>query len=284
MVMPPDSHVHTEWSWDTAVGDMEGSCERAVALGLPGIAFTEHFDHTVWWADLQGPYGSEYFTTFCDADGMVRPPPFDAAGYLAAVERCRERFPELRIFTGLEMGEPHRHVAAFGEVLATGRFDRVLGSSHVVTDGDRFAEPWGVFEHRDPAEVMREYLAGVADMVATSLPFSVVAHIDYPVRFWPGRFDPAEFEDEFRHALRETARSGRALEINTRLPLHATILGWWRDAGGDAVSFGSDAHLPDAVAHGFADAAAMAEAYGFRPGPHPADLWPRTLSTLVSGP
>ncbi|GAA4964637.1 hypothetical protein GCM10023334_085180 [Nonomuraea thailandensis] len=53
--------------------------------------------------------------------------------------------------------------------------------------------------------------------------FSVLAHIDYPVRYWPGRkagpFDPSAFEEEFRHALRVTAQSGRALEINTRVPM-----------------------------------------------------------------
>src|SRR6185369_782479 len=46
--LPCDSHVHSEWSWDTPVGDMEGSCARALELGLPAIAFTEHLDNTVW--------------------------------------------------------------------------------------------------------------------------------------------------------------------------------------------------------------------------------------------
>jgi histidinol-phosphatase (PHP family) len=41
------------------------------------------------------------------------------------------------------------------------------------------------------------------------------------------------------------------------------------------VSFGSDAHLPAAVADGFRDAAAMAEAHSFRPGTSPTDLWTR---------
>ena len=37
--------------------------------------------------------------------------------------------------------------------------------------------------------------------------------------------------------------------MNGRLvPLDSTVLTWWRDEGGDAVSFGSDAHLPSAVA------------------------------------
>lgn len=277
--LPCDSHVHSEWSWDTAVGDMEGSCVRAVELGLPAIAFTEHLDHTAWRIALDGPYVMERLTALADPGGILTPPPFDAEGYLAAIERCRDRFPQLHVLSGLEMGEPHRHVGQCAQVLATGRFDRVLGSLHTLPDRGTYAEPWGIYPHRDAHDVVREYLAAVASMMSTSGMFSVLAHIDYPVRFWPveqaGPFDPTAFEDEFRQALRATARSGRALEINTRLPLHATVLAWWHEEGGDAITFGSDAHLPAAVAHGFADAARMAEAHGFRPGNDPFDLWGR---------
>jgi histidinol-phosphatase (PHP family) len=279
MPLPPDNHVHSEWSWDTAVGDMEGSCARAVELGLPAIAFTEHLDHTVWRIALEGPYAMEQLTKVADANGILTPPAFDAAGYLDAIERCRARFPDLRILSGLEMGEPHRHAEQCARVLAAGRFDRVLGSLHTLADQGGYAEPWLIYPHRDPHEVIREYLAGVAELVAVDGMFSVLAHIDYPVRFWPdehaGPFDPADFEEEFRHALGATARSGRALEINTRLPLDATILTWWYEEGGDAVTFGSDAHLPSSVGHGFAEAAHMAEAHGFRPGDNPYGLWRR---------
>ena len=276
--MPGDGHVHSEWSWDTWVGDMVGSCVRAVELGLPAIAFTEHLDHTVWRIALEGPYALETLLSVADADGMLTPPPFDAAGYLAAVERCRERFPQLRILTGAELGEPHRHAGQIARVLSAGRFDLLLGSLHTLRDGDVYAEPWGIYPHRDAHEVMREYLAGVVEMVSVDGVFEVVAHIDYPVRSWPaerGPFDPVVFEDEFRWALRATARSGRALELNTRLPLHATILTWWYEEGGEAVTFGSDAHLPSSVGHGFAEAAQMAEAHGFRAGRDPYDLWRR---------
>jgi histidinol-phosphatase (PHP family) len=221
----------------------------------------------------------ERLTTLADPDGILTPPEFDAAGYLEAIARCRERFPELRVLSGLEMGEPHRHADAIAKVLGAGRFDRLLGSLHTLPDLGGFAEPWGIYPHRHAHEVMRAYLAGVAEMVAKSDIFSVLAHVDYPVRSWPveraGPFDPAVFEEEFRGALRATAQSGRALEINTRLPLHATILTWWHQEGGDAVTFGSDAHLPAAVGHGFAEAAQMAEAHGFRPGKNPYDLWGR---------
>jgi histidinol-phosphatase (PHP family) len=274
-----DSHVHSEWSWDTAVGNMEGTCARAVELGLPAIAFTEHVDHTTWRIALEGPYVMDRLTALAGPDGLLTPPAFNVAGYLAAIDRCRDRFPGLRILSGLELGEPHRNKEQCSRLLARGGFDRVLGSLHSLPDQATYAEPWGLYPHRNAHEVVREYLVEVAAMMSMSGMFSVLAHIDYAVRSWPeakaGPFDPLVFEEEFRFALRATADSGRALEINTRLPLHATILDWWHQEGGDAVTFGSDAHLPALVAHGFAEAAQMARAHGFRPGRHPHDLWGR---------
>lgn len=280
MSLPTDSHVHSEWSWDArAVGSMEQSCARAVQIGLPAIAFTEHLDHTVWRIELEGPYAMDHLTALADPDGLLTPPAFDALGYLESIARCRERFPALRILSGLEMGEPHRHGRACASVIGAGQFDRVLGSLHSLPDRGGFAEPWGIYPHRNAHDVMREYLAEVTTMVARSGIFSVLAHIDYPVRSWPaereGPFDPKAFEDEFRDALRATAQSGRALEINTRLPLHSTILTWWHEEGGDAITFGSDAHTASSVGHGFAEAANMAQAHGFRPGKDPYELWRR---------
>jgi len=125
---------------------------------------------------------------------------------------------------------------------------------------------------------MRTYLMEVADLVTQSDSFGMLAHIDYPVRSWPahlGPFDPAVFEDEFRHALRATSQSGKALEINTVVPLHSVIVKWWHDEGGDAVSFGSDAHEPLGVARRFADAAALAASCGYKPHVDPLDFWRR---------
>ncbi len=47
-MLPPDNHVHSEWSWDARSGSMELTCQRAVELGLPAVAFTEHADYTPW--------------------------------------------------------------------------------------------------------------------------------------------------------------------------------------------------------------------------------------------
>jgi histidinol-phosphatase (PHP family) len=113
--------------------------------------------------------------------------------------------------------------------------------------------------------------------VTASLPdeVQVLAHVDYPARRWVGPFDPTAFEAEFREVLTRLAATERALEINTRVPLAPVVLTWWRDVGGRAVSFGSDAHVPSAVAAGFREAADMAEAHGFRADRHPLGFWYR---------
>ncbi|KRF34179.1 PHP domain-containing protein [Nocardioides sp. Soil805] len=277
MPLPVDSHVHTNWSWDAPHGSMRASCERAIRVGLPAIAFTEHVDHTVWRVAMEELDPGDHLAQVA-RDGLLHPPAFDAAGYLQEVEECRERYPGLRILSGLELGEPHRHPEVVAGLLARGTFDRVLGSLHSLADGGQYAEPVGLYGHRDPAEVLRSYLAEVTVLVASDQSFEVLAHIDYPVRGWPpsaGRFDPLAFEAEFRHALHVTATSGRALEVNTKVPLHARILQWWREEGGTAITFGSDAHAPESIAHHFTQAAQMADAHGFRPGRMPHDLWGR---------
>lgn len=258
---------------------MQRSCARALELGLRGIAFTEHLDHTIRTLPRHAIAGEQALSSATASEVLFAPPAFDASGYLASIEECRGRFPDLRIMSGVEVGEPHWHAEATRKVLGAGRFDRILGSLHCLPDADGFAEPSHLYGHRDPYEVVRTYLSEVARLVAHDNTFSVLAHIDYPIRDWPhqlaGPFHPAKFEEEFRLALRATAGSGRALEINTVVPLHSAILNWWHDEGGDAVTFASDAHEPSAIARGFRSAAHMAEAHGFRPGRDPHAFWGR---------
>lgn len=67
--------------------------------------------------------------------------------------------------------------------------------------------------------------------------------------------------------------TGRALEVNTNRKPFPEIVRWWKDLGGETVTFGSDAHSPALVGDGFPEAVAMVEALGFRPGRHPYDRW-----------
>ncbi|GAA2621417.1 PHP domain-containing protein [Paractinoplanes durhamensis] len=275
-MLPTDGHVHSEWSWDAPLGAMERTCARAVELGLPAVAFTEHLDYTMWSAVEGNLDAHPYLKALRTPELTITPPPLDVDGYLESVQRCRDLFPGLQIITGVEVGEPHLHTAAVKAVLAAGQFDRVLGSLHCLPLGDGFAEPPAQFQRHAAADVVRAYLAEVPRLIAGSDVFGVLAHIDYVVRYWPdsaGPFDPYVFEDQFRPALRALADGGRALEVNTRRQFRPELVRWFREEGGDAVTFGSDAHFPEAVGQGLAEAVAMVEAHGFRAGAHPHDRW-----------
>jgi histidinol-phosphatase (PHP family) len=255
--------VHTEWSWDAPRGDMERSCARALELGLPAIAFTEHAD---WALVHQGQH------------------PVDIEGYLDAVDRCRAAFPDLRILTGVELGEPHWFPKETEAILAAGPIDQVLGSVHSIhLDGGTLdASQFRSREGLDFPAAVREYFREVLLLVESAQPFEVLAHLDYPKRYWPdgaARYREKDYEVEIRAILKAAARSGRVLEVNTTrghvLCPDLTVVRWWRELGGQAVQYGSDAHQPDKVAEGFKVATQMVESAGFKPAKDPASLWRR---------
>src|SRR6201995_6208785 len=107
---------------------MVRSCEQAVAIGLPAIAFTEHLEFT---ASAPGDAIVEVAT---DHRWWSRIKPLDVTGYMASIEDCRQRFPGLRILSGVEAGEPHLFGASAGAIVGANGFDRILGSLPPVPD------------------------------------------------------------------------------------------------------------------------------------------------------
>ena len=247
---------------------MEATCQRAIEIGLPAIAFTEHADHVP------------------DVHPTLRP--LDIHSYHAEVERCRAKFPSLRIMSGVELGEPHRFPAQTAAVLAAGPLDRVLGSVHCFEHRGRLmdASQLGGLRVADVTEAVRAYFLETLAVVESSQPFEVLAHLDYPKRYWPHaelRYREEDYEDEIRAVLQGAAARGAALELNTTrgaepergLCPGPTVLRWWVETGGRALSFGSDSHEPGKIALGFQLAAELAEGCGFKPNDDPTSFWMR---------
>lgn len=246
---------------------MERSCERALQIGLRAIAFTEHAD---WVSVHEGQHSVEIH------------------GYLEAIERCRQQFKGLRILSGIELGEPHWFPEETAAVLAAGRLDRVLGSVHCVRIG---GNPVDASQFRglpagEALEAIREYFRELLALVESNQTFEVLAHLDYPKRYWPQGVAPyreEDFEGELRAILVAARKRGLVLEANTtrgdegeqRFCPGLLVLRWWHEVGGEAVSFGSDAHDPDKVAGGFELATQIVQAAGFKPAPDPMALWRR---------
>jgi histidinol-phosphatase (PHP family) len=204
----------------------------------------------------------------------------DIDGYLASVDRCRGLFPQLRVLTGIEAGEPHHFAGSVAAVLAQGQFQRVLGSLHSVVHNGRLVYADRLFRDLPADVVLRDYFEELVRLIEGSGAFQVLAHCEYPRRYWPaareGEYREADYEEEYRTAFRALATSERVLELNTTSPLASTtLIRWWYEEGGGAVSFGSDAHVPLRVGRLFDVAVDIVEAAGFRPGRDEYDFWRR---------
>lgn len=246
---------------------MERCCERAIEIGLPALAFTEHAD----------------FVTIHKGQHSV-----DIVGYMEAIEQCRAKFKDLRILSGVELGEPHWFPDETAEVMGAGKLDRVLGSIHCIHLGGEVVDA-SQFRSRplaEQAEAVTEYFREVLRMVESSQHFEVLAHLDYPKRYWPADMAPYredDYEELLRVVLMAAVRRGCVLEVNTtrgqsderKLCPGPKVLRWWHELGGVAVSFASDAHEPDQVGGGFKLATQIVEAAGFKPAKDPMALWRR---------
>ena len=250
---------------------MVRSCAQAVAMGLPSIAFTEHLEFTT------GSEGDAIRDIATDQRWWSRIRPFDVTGYMAPVTDCRERFPGLKILSGVEAGETHLFNVSAATVVHGHAFDRILGSLHAVPYQGRLVGADALFGRMSADDTMRYYFAELVKLIEGSDLFQVLAHLDFPRRYWPRGahlYSEAPFEEEYRVVLRALAGTGRVLEINTKSPLASVdLVRWWREEGGTAVSFGSDAHLPGRVGDRFKLAVDVVEAAGFRPGRDQYDFW-----------
>ena len=84
MGLAGDGHVHSEWSWDVGLGDphadaaglMDSMCRRAVQIGLPALAFTEHLDVTGW--PIEPEDLPDRLRPLISKNGVLTPPLLDA--------------------------------------------------------------------------------------------------------------------------------------------------------------------------------------------------------------
>jgi hypothetical protein len=75
-----------------------------------------------------------------------------------SVERCRRQFPELRILSGVELGQPHIDAVKARQPLDLSALDRLNGSLHTLPISD---ESGGL--RYEPITLYRQWPAGKGD-------------------------------------------------------------------------------------------------------------------------
>jgi histidinol-phosphatase (PHP family) len=248
----PDYHIHTSFSCDSEAM-MAAICDMAILRGLSEIAFADHAD----------------FEPLDECYEYLQP---DA--YMAEIRRCRFGYSDdLTIRAGVEIGEGHIYRDEAAELLATYEFDVVFASLHWANGRPTFNGEYFAGQGLD--EGLQAYFEELANLAAEA-DFDLLAHFDIVRRavyrvYGFRTLDYKPYEETIRHILRTLVERRKGLEINTSNARHGMgdlnptfqVLHWYRELGGEILTFGSDAHRSDAVGADFDVALEMAQAAGF---------------------
>jgi histidinol-phosphatase (PHP family) len=227
---------------------------QAHARGIREIAITDHLDF------LPGAPAYEY-ADYGKRETIVRD----------AQERWAGR---VSIRFGVELTYESRYEEQIREHLKIHSYDYVIGSVHQVAYGPyvhHHIEPW--VQGKSLPEIVAPFFAEVSHAIRTGL-FDTLGHMDMIKRWltrWYTAADFAAIPDVYEPILLELVASGTALEVNSSGLRHAvgeTYPGPWvvrrfRELGGERVTTGSDAHLPEAFAFGLEEAYEIVAAAGF---------------------
>lgn len=244
-----DYHTHSILSPDSDT-PLEQMAQAAVAAGLDELCITDHCDLLT----LQGQ-------------------PVDNYDWPPAVAQHREesaRFAgRLTIRLGLELGMAHLNPAASAAIVSIPELDFVLGSIHNLCP-EKGGRDFYYVDYPDEQACYRaldDYFASMALMAATPY-YDVLAHIIYPLRYMNVPVSLERYTEQIRAILRAAVESGRGMEVNTwrgrTVAEWKPILSLYRDCGGEIVTVGSDAHVPNGVGKGIREAQGLLADCGFQ--------------------
>ena len=238
-----DLHIHTKHSCDSHAA-LEAYCAQAIQQGVDALCFTDHVDYN--------PHDNGY--------GYYNPGAF-FYDFLPLKEKYRT---ELTLLSGIEFSEPHLYRNELS-ALCKLPYDYILGSVHYWYK-DMFPSRMvkaGVPTEHCYALYWDEVLAAVR-----AGGFDALGHMDFPKRYYNRLIvDP----DKLHEICAAMVQNHICPEINTSsLRKNAAepmpgreILAIYKSCGGTYVTVGSDAHHPEELAAGSAQARELIDYFGF---------------------
>lgn len=248
--MYPDHHVHTDFSGDSETPP-EAQIERAIALGMKSVCFTDHHDHDV----------------ISDVDFNL-----DIPRYFEKMSALRETYKDkLEIRIGIELGL-QLHIAEYLEKLAGEYlFDFIIGSMHFVDGLDPYFDEY--FE-KNGKNSYKRYFEVTLRRIERIKNYDSLGHLDYVVRYGKKHgitYSYSEYADCIDPILKRLIDDGKALECNTGgLSRRMSepnpcrdVLKRYRELGGVLVTIGSDAHSPEDLGYAFNECGQLLKECGF---------------------
>ncbi len=249
---------------------IEEYVEVAATRGITEIAITEHVYRCKEALPVLGPFWEDptipshiaaYTASFVQAECNFR-----LDNYVAAVVAAKDR--GLPVKMGLEVDFFPESIEGVMDLIADYPFDVLIGSVHWVGGwAVDSLETQSEFDRRGLLAAYGDYADVLRKMVEVEK-LDVIGHADVPKRY--GRALPPEHGDIFQPVVEAAARTGMAVEINSKgwkKPIAEAYPSEWLlsrfHAAGVPVTLSSDAHLPSEAGWGIARAAAVARRVGY---------------------
>ncbi len=234
-----DYHTHHN-RCGHAQGQIEDHVKAAVARGLTEIGISDH-------SPLYFMEGNDPLPTQAMAKNELD-------GYVDEVLKLKQRYAgKISIRLGLETDYIETMESFYADILAKYPFDYLIGSVHHVFGSN-------VYDHRrwgskpDPMAVYAEYYRLVAKSAQSGM-FDILAHTTAILAYSP-RPVPTEIEALQDEALEAVRESGVCIEVNTSgyrkmrtEPFPSPRMIGKAVELGIPLTFSSDAHSPNEVAH-----------------------------------
>ena len=228
-----DFHVHCDFSNDSSAS-MESMVNEAVRRGFKKIAFTDHLDFY--------PLGE----FLCDNG-------YDE--YLLEFNKLKTKYADnIELVFGVEVGLDPKFENEINEYIAKYPFEFIIGSSHTTGMKDHYLEEF--FRGKDKKTAHTLYFREVLENIRVFDCFNCYGHLDYISRYGPYQ-DKSLMYDDYQEIidkiLRELIIRGKGVEINTsgfRYGIDSSypsleILKVYKRLGGEIITVGSDAHVPE---------------------------------------
>lgn len=251
-----DCHLHSEFSSDSDTL-VEAMLEQASKHHMKYFYLTDHHDigfppEAAGGLDFQ----------------------LDTPAYLRRLQEMKDTYAgQLEVRCGVELGLMQHIVNELNAYTKQFSFDFIIGSSHLVRGMDPYYPQY--FEGRSETDAYREYFESIYENIKVFKDYDVYGHLDYVVRYGPTQnknWNFADYKDLFEVILKTIIQDGKGIEINTAglykglgYPHpHRDILNMYHEFGGEIITIGSDAHVPEYFAYGFDAVEQLLTSCGFR--------------------
>ena len=255
-----DCHLHTDHSGDSTA-KMEEQILAGLERGLEYMCFTDHYDPGFPYDALPDMEAGTF--------------DLDHASYRKEYLEMKERYSgRIQLYYGVELGLQARLGSFLSDyVKSHPEFDFIIGSNHLCGGIDPY---YPVFlENRTEEEAMDLYLAETLDNLKSFSDIDSCGHLDYVSRYLPNRYGfytYSAFADRIDPVLDLLISRGIALEVNTAPLIKGMryfnplpeILSRYREMGGELITIGSDAHVPEKIAGRFDESSRILRDLGFK--------------------